>query len=147
MPAARKCDLSGGVAALPKERLRDRPAHLSWPGGAGICRSGASGAASSPSKENAMPVYKAPVEDALFLLNDVFHIERFANLPGFADASPDVVEAMLGTAARFCEEVLTPLNRVGDEEGCRRGYDGSVVTPAGFKEAYRQCVEGGWIRI
>ena len=56
-----------------------------------------------------MPAYKAPVEDALFLLNDVFHIERLANLPGFADASPDVLRAMFDTAARFCEEVLTPL--------------------------------------
>ena len=94
-----------------------------------------------------MPTYKAPVEDALFLLNHVFQIERFANLPGFAEASPDVVAAMLGTAARFCEEVLTPLNRVGDEEGCRRGDDGRVATPAGFKDAYRRCVEGGWIGV
>jgi acyl-CoA dehydrogenase len=98
-------------------------------------------------KENVMPAYKAPVEDALFLLNDVFHIERYANLPGFADATPDVIEPMLGTAARFCEEVLTPLNRVGDEEGCRRSDDGRVVTPTGFKDAYRQLVEGGWIGI
>jgi acyl-CoA dehydrogenase len=102
---------------------------------------------SRPSKENAMPAYKAPVEDALFLLNDVFHIERFANLPGFADASPDVLEAMFGTAARFCEEVLTPLNRVGDEAGCRRGDDGRVATPPGFKDAYRRYVAGGWIGI
>jgi alkylation response protein AidB-like acyl-CoA dehydrogenase len=102
---------------------------------------------SRPSKENAMPAYKAPVEDALFLLNDVFQIERFANLPGFAEAAPDVVEAMLGTAARFCEEVLTPLNRIGDKEGCRRGDDGRVATPAGFKDAYRRCVEGGWIGV
>ena len=94
-----------------------------------------------------MPAYKAPVEDALFLLNDVFHIERYANLPGFADATPDVVAAMLGTAARFCEEVLAPLNRVGDEEGCRRGDDGRVTTPTGFKDAYRRYVEGGWIGI
>jgi len=94
-----------------------------------------------------MPAYKAPVEDALFLLNDVFHIERFANLPGFSDATPDVVEAMFGTAARFCEEVLTPLNPVGDQQGCRRGDDGRVVTPAGFKDAYRRCVEGGWIGV
>jgi acyl-CoA dehydrogenase len=94
-----------------------------------------------------MPAYKAPVEDALFLLNDVFQIERFANLPGFAEAAPDVVEAMLGTAARFCEEVLTPLNRVGDKEGCRRGDDSRVATPAGFKDAYRRCVEGGWIGV
>ena len=67
-----------------------------------------------------MPSYKAPVDDVMFLLNDVFHIERYANLPGFADASPDVVEAILGEAAKFCEEVLTPLNRVGDKEGCTR---------------------------
>jgi len=66
-----------------------------------------------------MAVYKAPVEDALFLLNDVFHIERFANLPGFADASPDVVKAILGEVGRFCENVLAPINRVGDRQGCR----------------------------
>ena len=88
-----------------------------------------------------MPVYKAPVDDVLFLLNDVFHIERFANLPGFADASPDVVQAIVGEAAKFCEEVLAPLNRVGDEEGCRRGDDGEVATPGGFKDAYRRFVE------
>jgi len=94
-----------------------------------------------------MPVYKAPVEDVLFLLNDVFHIERLANLPGFADASPDVVEAMLSEAGKFCEGVLAPLNRVGDRQGCRRGQDGGVTTPDGFKQAYRQVVEGGWIGI
>ncbi len=94
-----------------------------------------------------MPVYKAPVEDVLFLLNDVFHIERLANLPGFADASPDVVEAIFTEAGKFCEGVLAPLNRVGDRQGCRRGQDGSVTTPDGFKQAYRQVVEGGWIGI
>jgi alkylation response protein AidB-like acyl-CoA dehydrogenase len=94
-----------------------------------------------------MPVYKAPVEDVLFLLNDVFHIERFANLPGFSDASPDVVEAMLGGVGKFCEEVLAPLNRVGDRQGCRRDLDGGVTTPEGFRQAYRQVVEGGWIGI
>ena len=94
-----------------------------------------------------MPTYKAPVDDALFLLNDVFHLDRYGNLPGFADASPDVVEAVLREAAKFCEEVLTPLNRVGDKEGCTRHADGSVTTPTGFKEAYKQLVEGGWIGI
>ena len=67
-----------------------------------------------------MPTYKAPVDDALFLLNDVFHLDRYGNLPGFGDASPDVVEAVLREAAKFSEEVLTPLNRVGDREGCTR---------------------------
>ena len=94
-----------------------------------------------------MPTYKAPVEDTLFLLNDVLHIDRYGNLPGFADASPDLIEAMLSEAAKFSEEVLTPLNRVGDKEGCTRHPDGSVTTPTGFKEAFKQLVEGGWIGI
>jgi hypothetical protein len=94
-----------------------------------------------------MPTYKAPVEDALFLLNDVLHFDRYGNLPGFADASPDVVEAVLREAAKFSEEVLTPLNRTGDIEGCTRHPDASVTTPTGFKDAYKQVADGGWIGI
>ena len=94
-----------------------------------------------------MPSYKAPVDDALFLLNDVFHFDRYGNLPGFADATPDVVEAVLREAAKFSEEVLAPLNRVGDKEGCTRHTDGTVSTPTGFKDAYQQIVAGGWIGI
>ncbi len=94
-----------------------------------------------------MPSYKAPVDDVMFLLNDVFHVERYSNLPGFSDASPDIVEAVLGEAAKFSEDVLTPLNRVGDVEGCTRNPDGSVTAPKGFKDAYRQIIEGGWVGI
>src|ERR1700686_1634764 len=94
-----------------------------------------------------MPTYKAPVDDALFLLNGVFHLDRYGNLPGFGDATPDVVEAVLREAAKFSEEVLTPLNRVGDKEGCTRHPDGRVTTPTGFKDAYKQVAEGGWIGI
>ena len=94
-----------------------------------------------------MPSYKAPVDDVRFLLADVFRIDRYSNLPGFADASADVVEAILGEAAKFCEEVLTPLNRTGDVEGCKRHDDGSVTTPNGFKAAFEQLVAGGWIGI
>jgi acyl-CoA dehydrogenase len=94
-----------------------------------------------------MPTYKAPVEDALFLLNDVFHIERYGNLPGFADATPDLIEAVLREAAKLSEDVLTPLNRVGDTEGCTRHPDGTVSTPTGFKDAFRQLADGGWIGI
>ena len=94
-----------------------------------------------------MPTYKAPVDDVQFLLNDVFHMERYGNLPGFADASPDIVAAILEEAGKFAEEVLAPLNRVGDQEGCTRHDDGSVTTPTGFKEAYRQYAGGGWMGI
>ena len=92
-----------------------------------------------------MPTYKAPVGDVMFLLSDVFHIDRYNNLPGFADATPDLVEAVLDEAAKFCEDVLTPLNRVGDKEGCKRHADGAVTTPTGFKDAYKRLTEGGWI--
>jgi acyl-CoA dehydrogenase len=92
-----------------------------------------------------MPTYKAPVDDVLFLLSEVLHIERYSNLPGFAEATPDLMQAVLAAAGKFCEDVLTPLNRVGDREGCRRHDDGSVTTPTGFKDAYRKFVAGGWI--
>src|SRR5882724_10467981 len=94
-----------------------------------------------------MPVYKAPVDEVLFLLNDVFQISRYNNLPGFADASPDLLEQILGEAAKLCEQVVQPLNLPGDREGCTRHDDGSVTTPKGFKDAYRQYAEGGWMGI
>jgi len=82
-----------------------------------------------------MPSYKAPVHDTLFLLNDVFHFEKYGNLPGFEDATPETIEAILGEAAKLTEEVFQPLNRSGDVEGCKRHADGRVTTPKGFKEA------------
>jgi alkylation response protein AidB-like acyl-CoA dehydrogenase len=94
-----------------------------------------------------MPVYKAPVEDTLFLLNDVFAIERYNNLPGFADATPDVIEAVLGEGAKLCEEILQPLNLSGDQEGCTRQADGRVTTPKGFKAAHEAYAQGGWIGL
>lgn len=94
-----------------------------------------------------MPVYKAPVDDVMFLLKDVFPIERLNNLPGFADATTDTVEAILREGARLCEEVFAPLNLSGDQEGCLRHPDGSVTTPKGFKEAYEAYVAGGWMGL
>jgi alkylation response protein AidB-like acyl-CoA dehydrogenase len=91
-----------------------------------------------------MPIYKSPVQDYLFLLNDVFHIERYADVPGYAALSPDIVEATLTEAARLADDVFAPLNRVGDSEGCTRHEDGSVTTPRGFKEAFAQYRDGGW---
>ncbi|TCT09855.1 hypothetical protein EDC22_10649 [Tepidamorphus gemmatus] len=94
-----------------------------------------------------MPSYQAPVEDVLFLLNDVIGLERYGNIPGFAEATPDLVRAILEEGARLCQEVLQPLNRIGDIEGCVRHDDGRVTTPPGFREAFRQFAEGGWIGL
>lgn len=94
-----------------------------------------------------MPTYKAPVDDVMFLLQDVFRIERYNNLPGFADATPDVIESILSEAAKYCEEIAQPLNAVGDREGCKRTDDGRVITPKGFKDAFAKLAAGGWIGI
>jgi acyl-CoA dehydrogenase len=94
-----------------------------------------------------MPTYKAPVSDTVFLLNDVFNYANYANAPGFSEAPIDVVEAVLTEGAKFVEEVVQPLNRVGDIEGCKRHEDGSVTTPKGFKQAYKGLVEGGWVGL
>jgi alkylation response protein AidB-like acyl-CoA dehydrogenase len=92
-----------------------------------------------------MTTYKAPLTDMRFALFDVLRAdETFARL-GFAEATRDVLDAILEEGARFTETVLAPLNAIGDREGCR--YDkasGAVTTPPGFREAYAQFVEGGW---
>lgn len=87
--------------------------------------------------------YKAPLKDINFLINDVFDFqEHYKKIPGGEEATPEMVEAILGEAARFCEEELAPLYQKGDE-GCVWD-NGEVRTPAGFKEAYAKYVEGGW---
>jgi len=89
--------------------------------------------------------YKAPVKEHLFLLNEVLNLQAYSNLPGFAEATPDLAGQLLEEAARFCEGELEPLNAVGDKEGCRHDpATAAVKTPTGFAEAYRTMVESGW---
>jgi alkylation response protein AidB-like acyl-CoA dehydrogenase len=93
-----------------------------------------------------MPTYKAPLENVRFVLNDVFNFADLARLPGYEEATPDTIDAVLEGMGQFCEEILQPLNLSGDKEGCT--YENGVVrTPKGFKEAYNQYVEGGWMGV
>ncbi len=91
-----------------------------------------------------MPQYTPPIRDTRFVLEHVVGLDRYANVPGFGAATPDTVDAVLEEGGRFVAEVLFPLNQSGDLEGCTRHDDGSVTTPAGFKEAYAKFVESGW---
>ena len=94
-----------------------------------------------------MPVYAAPVRETKFVLDHIVELGKYDNLPAFANASSDIVGAILEEGGRFSSEVLAPLNRIGDEEGCTRHADGSVTTPTGFKDAYKQFCEGGWTTL
>ena len=88
-------------------------------------------------------MYRAPVRELRFVLDELLAVQ---SLHGLADYSPELAESVLNEAARFAETVLDPLNQTGDREGARWTPEG-VVTPKGFKEAYRQFVEGGWPQL
>jgi len=93
-----------------------------------------------------MSDYRAPVKDMRFVMDELAGLPEICQLPGFEEASPDVADAIVAEAAKFTGEVLAPLNRVGDRAGCTLGANG-VVTPPGWKEAYRQYCEAGWSGI
>ena len=89
-----------------------------------------------------MPTYTAPLKDYQFLIHHFLELDKYHDIEGFA-AARDLVEPLLTESAKMCEEVLFPLNVVGDKQGLK--FDnGKVTTPDGFKEAYKQYVEGGW---
>ncbi|WP_188261403.1 acyl-CoA dehydrogenase C-terminal domain-containing protein [Azospirillum tabaci] len=90
-----------------------------------------------------MPIYKAPLEDVRFVLDEIVGAGKLAELPGYEDATPDLIAQVLEEGAKLCEEVLFPLNQSGDGEGCTF-ENGVVRTPKGFKEAYGTYIEAGW---
>ena len=90
--------------------------------------------------------YRAPVSEFRFLFDHVVELAPVAATGRFAEATPETVDAILTEAGRLCEEVLAPLQRVGDVQGSRL-ENGVVRTPEGFGEAFRQIAEGGWVGI
>ena len=92
-----------------------------------------------------MTTYKAPIRDMQFVMQDLLNFEKhYQSLPACDEVNQELIDAILGEASKFSEEVLAPLNVVGDEAGCKMLEDGEVRTPPGFKEAYQQYVDGGW---
>jgi 3-(methylthio)propanoyl-CoA dehydrogenase len=92
-----------------------------------------------------MSTYRAPLRDMQFVLRELAGVEEIAKLPGYEDTT-DVLDAILEEASTFASEVLAPLNQSGDQEGCTWN-DGVVTTPKGFKEAYHQFAQAGWIGL
>src|SRR5918992_2482764 len=90
-----------------------------------------------------MSTYTAPLKDMRFVLHELAGLAQVAKLPGYEEATPDTVDAILEEAARFAREVLDPLNRSGDQEGSKWS-EGEVRTPKGFRDAYRKFADGGW---
>ena len=93
-----------------------------------------------------MPQYTPPRRDHQFVINDLLNVQQYNNLPSFSDASEDIVDAILEEGGKLCEQVLHPLNAVGDKEGCQLN-DGEVTVPNGFQDAYNQLTEGGWTAL
>ncbi|HHS89650.1 MAG TPA: acyl-CoA dehydrogenase, partial [Rhodobacteraceae bacterium] len=92
-----------------------------------------------------MPTYTAPVKDMQFLLHEVLEVTK-SDVPGYDELEPDFTSAVLEEAGKLASDVLAPLNPVGDREGCKL-ENGVVRTPTGFKEAYEQVREGGWMGL
>jgi len=94
-----------------------------------------------------MATYAAPVREIQFVLNDVLNVGRLsAEIPAYADASADTINGLIEEAAKFIEDQIAPLNASGDAQGCTL-VDGEVSVPAGFKEAYQQFWESGWVGL
>jgi alkylation response protein AidB-like acyl-CoA dehydrogenase len=90
-----------------------------------------------------MSIYSAPLKDMQFAIKELAGLAEVTALPGHGEVNAELVDAVLGEAAKFAQEVLDPLNREGDKQGSRL-VEGRVTTPAGFKDAYRRFIDAGW---
>ncbi|MGD9942397.1 MAG: acyl-CoA dehydrogenase C-terminal domain-containing protein [Burkholderiaceae bacterium] len=92
-----------------------------------------------------MPQYLPPLRDMQFVLHELLDIENtLKSLPAHAETGRELIDQVLDEGGKFCADVLFPINRSGDEEGCTYVGDGVVRTPAGFKDAWEQFKAGGW---
>ena len=92
-----------------------------------------------------MTTYKAPLRDMQFVMQDLLNYEKhYQSMPACEEVNHELIDAILGEASKFSEEIVAPLNTVGDQAGCQLQENGEVLTPPGFKEAYQQYVDGGW---
>src|SRR5262249_52376673 len=114
--------------------------------GSSTCSTPASRSGIESRRSGIMTVYKAPLRDYRFVLHELFDVSKLTELPGYAEATPELVDTVLEEGAKVCEEVLFPLNRNGDEEGCTF-ENGVVRTPKGFKQAYDTFRDGGWTAL
>ncbi|WP_028878883.1 acyl-CoA dehydrogenase C-terminal domain-containing protein [Terasakiella pusilla] len=93
-----------------------------------------------------MATYKAPIRDMQFVMYELMNADKLSDMPGFEEATRDLIDPVMEEASKITQDVLFPLNRSGDEEECQ-WVDGKVTTPSGFKEAYKLFREGGWTAI
>ena len=93
-----------------------------------------------------MPSYRAPVDDFRFILTELYDANQILAYKEYADVTPDLMLSVVEEAGKFCEEVLSPINASGDSEGCTWD-NGMVHTPKGYKEAFKQYADGGWIGL
>ena len=90
-------------------------------------------------------IYQAPIKDIQFALNELAELPAICGLPGYGECSVELVDAILEEGAKFAEGVLAPINKQGDQGATWR--DGEVSAAPGFKDAWQQYVEAGWVGL
>ena len=93
-----------------------------------------------------MSTYNAPQKDMRFIVKNLLGLDSIRALPGYEDCSDELFDSVIEEGSKFAANVLDPLNRVGDKEGAKF-ENGNVFSPTGFKEAFKQFSESGWVSL